>query len=141
MMCKSTRRKFRVIRRRLLVWATVYLQILLLMCHHSVALAEGGGTVVAGSANINHAGNSLTVNQASDRAIINWNGFSIPAGHSATFNLPSSSSAVLNRVTGADPSAIHGSLQSNGQVFLINPNGILVGPNANINVGDWSLRR
>ncbi len=94
-----------------------------------------GGSVVAGSANINQIGGALNVNQFSDRAVINWQQFSIGTGQSANFNLPSSSSAILNRVTGANSSAIMGTLQSNGNVYLINPNGILIGPGANITVG------
>ncbi len=97
--------------------------------------ADGlGGNVTAGAAAIQQAGGNLTVLQSTDRAIINWDAFSIGAGNSAVFQLPSASSAVLNRVTGATPSAIMGSLQSNGQVYLINPSGILIGPNASISV-------
>lgn len=96
-----------------------------------------GGNVVAGSAAITSAGKTLTVNQSSSRAIINWQGFSIGAGETTRLNLPSSVSAILNRVTGADPSLIAGSLSSNGQVYLINPNGIVVGPNGRINTAGF----
>ncbi len=94
-----------------------------------------GGTVVAGAANIQATGNSLNITQASDRAIINWQGFSVGAGQITNFSLPSSSSATLNRVTGGDMSVIAGQLNSNGQVFLINPNGVLFGNGSRINVG------
>lgn len=86
-----------------------------------------GGQVVAGSAAINQAGSTLTIQQQSQRAIINWDSFSIGAGQTTTFVQPSASAAVLNRVTGGDVSAIHGALSANGQVWLINPNGVLVG--------------
>ncbi|HPM84987.1 MAG TPA: filamentous hemagglutinin N-terminal domain-containing protein, partial [Candidatus Anammoximicrobium sp.] len=75
------------------------------------------------------------MNQLTDRAVINWPSFSVGANEVARFNQPSSSSAILNRVTGGDLSAIYGTLEANGRVFLINPNGILFGPNANVNVG------
>ncbi len=65
----------------------------------------------------------------------NWQSFSIGANEVARFNLPSSLSAILNRVTGSDPSLIAGRLSSNGQVYLINPNGIVVGPNGRVNTG------
>lgn len=94
-----------------------------------------GGNVVAGSATIHQAGNTLTVNQATQNAIINWNSFSIANGEHTRFNQPGVNSAVLNRVLGGNPSAIYGSLSSNGKVFLINPNGIIVGPNGIINAG------
>jgi len=96
-----------------------------------------GGNVVAGSATITSAGKTLTVNQSSNRAIVNWQGFSIGAGETTRLNLPSSVSAILNRVTSANPSLIAGSLSSNGQVYLINPNGIVVGPNGRINTAGF----
>lgn len=91
-----------------------------------------GGSVVAGAASINGGPGTLTVNQATDRAIINWQGFSIGQGEMTRFVQPSATSAVLNRVVSGNPSALLGTLNANGQVFLINPNGILVGPGARI---------
>lgn len=96
--------------------------------NHGLANPQNGH-VVAGSATIHSAGNSLTVNQTSARAIINWQSFSIGKGQTTQIVQPSASSAILNRVTGGDPSVLLGRLQSNGQVYLINPNGIMVGPN------------
>src|SRR5690606_5190159 len=60
--------------------------------------------------------------------------FSIEAGELTQFRQPGSKAAVLNRVTGGDPSAIHGALKANGGGFVINPNGILVGPSGTIDV-------
>lgn len=88
-----------------------------------------GGTVVGGAASIGAAGNSLTVKQTTNRAIVNWKSFSIGNGQTTRFVQPSASAAILNRVTGGDPSVLLGRLQSNGQVYLINPNGVMVGPN------------
>lgn len=67
---------------------------------------------------------TLIVNQGTDRAVINWNSFSIANGELTKFVQPSSSSAVLNRVVTANPSAIYGTLQANGNVYLINPGGV-----------------
>ncbi len=103
------------------------------LCAPSAQANPTGGQVVSGSASIQSAGSQTTVNQSSNRAVINWQSFSINRGESTRFNLPSSSSAVLNRVTGGNPSELLGSLSSNGKVFLINPNGILVGAGATIN--------
>jgi filamentous hemagglutinin family protein len=94
-----------------------------------------GGEVVSGNASIQSSGNQTTINQSSNRAIINWQSFSIQQGETTRFIQPSSSSAVLNRVVTGNPSAILGNLSSNGQVFLINPNGVLVGNGATINTG------
>lgn len=88
-------------------------------------------TVVNGTAAFNQAGNVLTVTN-SDKAIINWQQFGISAGELTRFIQASASSSVLNRVVGGNLSAIYGSLQSNGRVWLVNPAGILVGPGATI---------
>ena len=85
------------------------------------------GTVAQGSAAIQHSGNKMTVTQHSQRAVINWQGFSIQPGETTQFVQPNSAAAVLNRVTGGNPSALLGTLRANGQIYLINPNGILVG--------------
>jgi filamentous hemagglutinin family protein len=93
----------------------------------SLRANPSGGRVVAGEAAFSSSGSTLTIHQGSDRAIIHWQDFSIPGGSTTRFVQPSGASAVLNRVTGGNPSAIHGTLSANGQVYLINPNGILVG--------------
>ena len=95
----------------------------------------GGGSVSSGSASIATGSNNVTVNQSSQNVAIAWQGFSIGQGNSVVFVQPNSASVALNRVTGADPSVVLGSLSANGKVFLINPNGILFGKGANVNVG------
>ncbi|MEO0454355.1 MAG: filamentous hemagglutinin N-terminal domain-containing protein, partial [Verrucomicrobiota bacterium] len=92
-----------------------------------------GEQVIAGDVDISRAGSTLTVNQGSDRAIINWQDFSIGAGQLTQFVQPSANSAALNRVTGSNVSSIYGTLQANGQIYLINPNGIAIGPTGVIN--------
>src|SRR5512147_412544 len=92
-----------------------------------------GPSVVSGTAGFATAGSALTVTN-SPNAIINWQGFSIGAGEITRFQQQSAASAVLNRVVGQDPSAILGTLSSNGRVFLVNPNGILFGQGARVDV-------
>ncbi|HEX9078399.1 MAG TPA: filamentous hemagglutinin N-terminal domain-containing protein, partial [Desulfuromonadaceae bacterium] len=92
-----------------------------------------GPQVVSGQASFANIGNTLAVTN-SPSAIINWNSFSIGQGQITNFIQQSSASAVLNRVIGGNVSAIYGTLQSNGKVFLINQNGILFGPGAQVNV-------
>ena len=99
------------------------------------SISPTGGTVAAGNANIVQAGNNTTVTQSSSNVVINWQSFSIGADQSVQFVQPGSSSVALNRVLGADPSVIMGSLTSNGTVFLLNPNGILFGNGSSVNVG------
>ncbi|HEY4371381.1 MAG TPA: filamentous hemagglutinin N-terminal domain-containing protein [Burkholderiales bacterium] len=95
-----------------------------------------GGSVAQGSATITTpTGSSMQVNVATSKAVINWNGFSIANGYSVQFVQPGASSVVLNRVTGVNPSSIDGNLSANGQVFLVNPNGVYFGPTAHVDVG------
>jgi len=95
-----------------------------------------GGQVVAGSATIaNGAPGTLNIRQATDRAVINWQGFSIGAGETVNFLQPASSSVVLNRVLGNDPSALFGQLNANGTVMLVNPNGVIFGRGSRVDVG------
>lgn len=100
------------------------------------AALPGDGTVVGGSATIQQANpKTLNIQQTTDKAILNWKSFSIAADEAVHFVQPSASSIALNRVVGTDPSVILGRLQSNGRIFLLNPNGILFGAGAQVNVG------
>lgn len=93
-----------------------------------------GGAVSAGTAGIATTATTTTVNQTSQNVSVNWQSFSIGAAEAVRFVQPNSSSVALNRVLGSDPSSILGSLTANGKVFLVNPNGILFGAGAQVNV-------
>lgn len=96
-----------------------------------------GGQVVQGTATITTP-NSATMNVTnSNNAIINWQQFNIGAGQTTNFIQPNSNSSVLNQVIGNNPSQILGNLNSNGQVYLINQHGILVGEGARINTNGF----
>ncbi len=92
-----------------------------------------GATVVNGQVRIGTTGHKMTVTN-SNGAIIDWRSFSIGAGAAVRFDQPDAASRVLNRVTGNDPSSILGSLSSNGSVWLLNPNGVLFGAGARVDV-------
>jgi filamentous hemagglutinin family protein len=93
-----------------------------------------GGTVAAGSATIGTpSGGALSISQTSSRAIIDWSGFSIGSGGTVRFD--NGSGATLNRVTGGSVSSIDGLLSASGSVYLINPNGVIVGKDGVVNVG------
>ncbi|WNO07824.1 YDG domain-containing protein [Teredinibacter sp. KSP-S5-2] len=94
-----------------------------------------GGSVQYGSVSVSENENSLNIKQSSDRAILNWESFSIGSDASVNFLQNSESSVALNRVLGNDPSLIYGSLTANGQVFLLNSNGITFGKGSRIDVG------
>jgi len=95
-----------------------------------------GGQVSLGQGSISQTGSTtLSVSQQSQNLSINWNSFNIGSSETVNFNQPSSSAVALNRILGSDPSQIYGHLNANGQVFLINPNGVLFGQTAQVNVG------
>ena len=93
--------------------------------------------MVAGGATISSAGATTTIQQSTDRAVIHWQGFSIAPGETTSFVQPAASSVVLNRVTSGNASQLMGTLQANGQVYLLNPNGIFIGNGAVIDVGSF----
>ena len=94
------------------------------------------GKVVAGSASISQKSpGQLEIVQHSNKAVIDWRGFSIARGEHTQFRQPSSSAIALNRVRGGQASLINGALTANGRIWLINPNGVLFGKGAQINVG------
>jgi filamentous hemagglutinin family protein len=93
--------------------------------------------VVSGAAGITSAPGLTTITQSTHRAVVDWRSFSIGAGETTRFVQPSAASAILNRVTGGDPSSLLGKLQSNGQVYLVNPNGVLVGPGGQVLTGSF----
>jgi filamentous hemagglutinin family protein len=97
--------------------------------------APTGGVVAAGSATIAGSTGNTTITQSSQNVAINWQSFNIGTGEAVRFVQPNASSVALNRVLGPDPSSILGSLSANGKVFLVNPNGILFGQGAQVNVG------
>jgi len=92
-----------------------------------------GAQVVNGQVSFAGQGSVLSITN-SPGSIINWQSFSINPGETTRFIQQNAASAVLNRITGQDPSQILGTLQSNGRVFLINPNGILFGSGARVDV-------
>ncbi len=94
-----------------------------------------GGQISAGTGVIAQAGSNTTITQTSQNLAINWLDFSIPANESVRFNQPNVSSVALNRVTSQNPSVILGNLSANGHVFVINPNGVLFGAGAQVDVG------
>ena len=96
-----------------------------------------GANVVHGNAQISHPSSNTLQVDSSGNTIINWQGFSIDRNETTLFNQASASHAVLNRVTGPDTSSILGNLKSNGHVFLINPNGIVIGEHARIDTNSF----
>ena len=93
-----------------------------------------GGTISSGAGTIDTSGSSLTVNQTTNKIIINWESFSIGNNESVIFLQPDSTSSALNNVLGNSRTVVEGNLSANGQIVLSNPNGIFISPSANIDV-------
>jgi filamentous hemagglutinin family protein len=128
----SPRRCYRMVRGSLLGLTSALLWAL-----PGAALPQTG-TVSTGQAEIQQPNaERLNIVQTSERAVINWNSFNIGSSEWVNFQQPSATSATLNRVTGGFTSEIAGRLTANGQVYLVNPNGILFTPTAQVNVGSF----
>ncbi|MGN6424623.1 MAG: beta strand repeat-containing protein, partial [Asticcacaulis sp.] len=98
-----------------------------------VQAAPSGGQVVAGQATISASGGKTVISQSSGKAIVDWTDFSIGQGGEVDFN--NGSGATLNRVTGKNLSSIDGLLKATGSVYLINPNGVIIGKTGQVRVG------
>jgi filamentous hemagglutinin family protein len=110
--------------------------VTILSASSSMAIAApGGGQIVAGSGSIVNVGSNTAIQQNSSRLIINWNSFGTSANESVSFRQPGSGAIALNRVVGQNPSILLGRLYANGQVFIVNPNGVLFGAGSQVNVG------
>jgi filamentous hemagglutinin family protein len=109
----------------------------------ALSLAQASGaTVIHGQASFATQGNQLTittVNGAGTRhSAIDWQSFSVPQGSVTRFNQPDALSTSINRVLGADPSKILGTLSSNGRLVLVNPAGITVGQGAAVDTAGFT---
>lgn len=92
-----------------------------------------GEKVIAGDLLVTRDGATTAIAQTSEKAVMEWQSFSIAKGETTSFFQPSENSSILNRVTGGDISEIYGHLNANGKLYLVNPSGILVGPEGSIN--------
>ena len=97
--------------------------------------APSGGQLVSGAGSINQAGATTTITQASQNLSVNWQSFNVAPKETVNFLQPSAAAIAVNRIFDTNGSQILGRLNANGQVFLINPNGILFGQGAQVNVG------
>ncbi|MDR2111946.1 MAG: YDG domain-containing protein [Candidatus Accumulibacter sp.] len=94
-----------------------------------------GADYTAGRVTVSTSGNTMTVDQSVDRALINWMGFSIGVGHAVDFVQPGQGAVTLNRVTGSEKSLIAGAITAPGQVYIINPRGVLFTGASSVDVG------
>ena len=97
--------------------------------------APAGGEVVGGSGSISQSDLTTTINQSSQNLAIDWQSFDVNTNERVQFIQPNSSSVALNRILGNNGTTIQGQIDANGQVILVNPNGIFFTSTATINVG------
>ena len=94
-----------------------------------------GGVIVDGQGSIQIPdATTTTIQQNSQSLVLNWDSFNLDVNETVNFNQPSSTAAALNRIFDQNPSQIFGSINANGRVFLSNPNGLIFGPTATVNV-------
>jgi filamentous hemagglutinin family protein len=123
--------KLRILCRRGLI---ILLGVGVVLISMLVKALPQGGSVVSGNVSISSNNNITVIKQQSQKGIINWESFSIGAGQTAQFIQPGSNSVTLNRVTGVDVSSILGKLIANGQIFIVNPAGVIFGSASSIDV-------
>ncbi|TKB82022.1 MAG: filamentous hemagglutinin N-terminal domain-containing protein [Nitrospira sp.] len=98
--------------------------------------APSGLSVVAGEVSASGLGSKkVTIQQATAHAVLHWREFNLAHDEVAQFIQPNSSAIALNRIFDVNPSQIFGRLEANGHVILLNPNGVMFGPTAQVNVG------
>jgi len=92
-----------------------------------------GGVVFGGNAAISQGANQTTINQASQRAAINWQTFNVGSQAKVQFNQPNAGAVTLNRVVTPNPSQIAGRIDANGQVVLENQSGVIFYKGSQVN--------
>jgi len=116
------------------LFASTFLFSHLTLVSNAYANPEGG-VVVGGNGSINQSGLNTTVNQASQNMAIDWQSYNVQQNERVQYIQPNQNSISLNRIVGNNASQIHGRIDANGQVILVNPNGIFFSPTSVINVG------
>ncbi len=119
-------------------------QAFLMLFGHLVALHTShtlagpqGGQVVSGTGRVSTSGATTTIQQSTPTLSLTWDKFNVTAQETVNFVQPSASAVAVNRIFDVNGSQIMGHINANGQVFLINPNGVLFGKDAVVNVGSW----
>lgn len=102
---------------------------------NAASLPQGGSISVGQGTITTNGSNQMVIKQTTDKLGINWQSFNVGADGHVVFDQPGAHSVALNRVIGSDGSSILGKIDANGQVFLINPNGVIFGKDAKVNVG------
>ena len=116
--------------------AALLASVATIICATSASAGPTGGNVIAGTATIDTGGGgaAIGVTQDSQSAIVEWSAFDLGAGETFYFNQPNANAVTLNRVLGTGASVIDGDLTANGNIFIMNSDGVLFGANATVDV-------
>ena len=115
--------------------ASALIAVLAVLSPAAHAASAADAAVVGGAGTVATTGLTTTINQTSQRLAIDWTQLSTAANEALKFNQPNAQAIALNRIIGSSPSSFLGSLMANGQVFILNPNGVLFGAGSQVNVG------
>jgi filamentous hemagglutinin family protein len=115
--------------------ASALIAVLAIISPNAYAANAADATRVGGAGTVTTVGNTTTINQTSQRLALDWTQLSTTANEALIFNQPNAQAIALNRITGITSSSFMGSLTATGQVFILNPNGILFGAGSQVNVG------
>ena len=108
--------------------------IVLAMCLSPAFANPEGAIVVHGDVSLKQAPKTLDIYQKSNKAVVDWRKFDVEVDETTNFHQPSNKSIILNRVKSNDPSKILGAVNANGNVVLVNPNGVLFGKDSKVDV-------
>ncbi len=110
-----------------------------LFSHQGLA-APSGGQVVSGAGSIAQSGTTTNISQSNANLSLNWQSFNVAPKETVKFLQPSAAAIAVNRILDSNGSQILGHLNANGQVYLINPNGVLFGAGAQVN-SSWDRKK
>ena len=114
---------------------TVMVLLAMVLGGTAVQAMPSGGDIRSGQGSISQDGKNMTVLQNSDRMAIDWTKFDIAKDETVRYAQPDRNAISLNRVTGGQQSVIAGNLNANGNVVLVNPNGVVFTKNSSVDVG------
>ncbi|MEN9897864.1 MAG: hypothetical protein RLZZ66_1513 [Pseudomonadota bacterium] len=90
------------------------------------------GSAARGNATMAINGTQQTITQTTKTAVIDWKSFNIDKGYGVKFVQPSATASALNNIHDANATQIMGTLSANGQVYLVNNNGIVFGKDSTV---------
>ena len=98
--------------------------------------APSGGKVEAGSAAILNAAKEVNITSTTKNNVISWQDFSIAKDETVKFDGGNKTNNYLNIIRGANTSQIDGKIEGGNDVYIVNPNGVIFGKGASVNVGN-----